>query len=176
MPIPEHVRRLRAAVGQELLLLPGVCAVVFDEQDRVLLVRGGETGRWSPVGGILEPGEQPADAVVREVYEETAVRCVPERLVVAETLRPVTYRNGDRCQFLDLTFRCRAVGGEARVNDDESLEVAWFPLDKLPDMEDAFRFRVARAREDGAAWFRAAAGPGAPTDRPAVDSVDPAVR
>ena len=176
MPTPEYVRRLRAAVGQDLLLLPGVCAVVFDERDRVLLVRGRETGRWSPIGGILEPGEQPADAVVREVHEETAVHCVPERLVLTEMLRPVTYRNGDRCQFLDLTFRCRSVGGAARVNDDESLEVGWFPVDELPEMEDAFRFRVARAREEGPAWFRTAAGDGAWSGRPAADPAGPAVR
>jgi hypothetical protein len=46
------------------------------------------------------------------------------------------YPNGDQAQYLDLTFRCRPVAGEARVNDDESLEVGWFAPDALPDLDD----------------------------------------
>ena len=133
MPTPDFIRELRSTAGHQLLLLPGVSAVVFDDEGRVLLGRRADTGKWSIIGGIPEPGEQPAVAAVREVYEETAVRCVADRVVLVQALRkPVTYPNGDRCQYMDITFRCRAVGGEARVNDDESLEVGWFAADALP--------------------------------------------
>src|SRR5690606_41699768 len=100
------------------------------------------------VGGIREAGEQPAAGAVREVEEETAVRCVPERVVLVQALQPVTYGNGDICQYMDITFRCRAVGGEARVNDDESLDVAWFPVDALPEMHEISRFRIKQALSD----------------------------
>ena len=40
--------------------LPGVSAVVFDDEGRVLLGRRADTGKWSVIGGIPEPGEQPA--------------------------------------------------------------------------------------------------------------------
>jgi 8-oxo-dGTP pyrophosphatase MutT (NUDIX family) len=90
---------------------------------------------------------------VREVYEETAVRCVPERIVLVQAMDPITYPNGDRCQFMDITVRCRAVGGEARVNDEESLEVGWFPLDALPELEDFALARIKQALGDGPAWF-----------------------
>ncbi|NJQ03456.1 NUDIX hydrolase [Streptomyces zingiberis] len=154
MPIPDFIRALRATAGQQLLFLPGVSAIVFDEDSRrVLLVRRADTGRWSIIGGIIEPGEQPALTAVREVYEETAVRCVPERLVLVQTLEPVRYPNGDLCQFVDISFRCRATGGEARVNDDESLEVGWFPVDALPDLEDFAAARVGQALAEGPAWF-----------------------
>ncbi|MBM7092782.1 NUDIX domain-containing protein, partial [Streptomyces sp. S12] len=83
----------------------------------------------------------PAVCAVREVEEETAVRCVVERVVLVQALSPVTYGNGDTCQFMDITFRCRAVGGEARVNDDESLDVGWFEPDALPELNDFARFR-----------------------------------
>ncbi|MEU8828391.1 NUDIX domain-containing protein [Streptomyces sp. NPDC048636] len=153
MAIPDFIRDLRATAGRQLLYLPGVSAVVFDDEGRVLLGRRADNGRWVIICGIPEPGEQPAEAVVREVWEETAVRCVPERIVLVRTLAPVTYPNGDQCQFVDVCFRCRAVGGEARVNDDESLEVGWFSLDALPPMEDFSMTRIKQALGDGPTWF-----------------------
>ncbi|MDI9889468.1 NUDIX domain-containing protein [Streptomyces sp. HNM0645] len=154
MGIPDFIREIRTTAGHQLLFLPGVSAVVFDDEGRVLLGRRADTGKWSIIGGIPEPGEQPATAAVREVYEETAVRCVPERIVLVQTFaRPVTYPNGDRCQFMDVCLRCRAVGGEARVNDEESLEVGWFPVDALPELEEFALFRIKQALTEGPTWF-----------------------
>lgn len=154
MATPDFIREIRATAGHQLLFLPGVSAVVFDDQGRVLLGRRADTGHWSIVGGIPEPGEQPADAVVREVLEETAVHCEAERVVLAQTLEPpVTYPNGDICQFMDICFRCRATGGVARVNDDESLEVGWFERDALPPLEEFALFRIKQAATEGPAWF-----------------------
>ncbi|MGA5198381.1 NUDIX hydrolase [Streptomyces exfoliatus] len=155
MPTPDFIQALRATAGHQLLFLPGVSAVVFDDEGRVLLGRRADNGRWSIVGGIVEPGEQPADCAVREVYEETAVRCEVERIVLVETLsKPVVYPNGDECQFMDVTFRCRAVGGEARVNDDESTDVRWFDVDDLPEMKRFSYLRIEKALADEPTWFR----------------------
>jgi 8-oxo-dGTP pyrophosphatase MutT (NUDIX family) len=134
MATPKFILELREKIGHDLLFLTGIAGVVLDDDQRVLLVRRADDGRWSLVAGILEPGEQPAVALLREIQEETAVKAVVERLVSVETLPPSSYPNGDQVQYLDLTFRCRYVSGEARVNDDESLEVAWFPLDSLPTL------------------------------------------
>ncbi|MBQ0886346.1 NUDIX domain-containing protein [Streptomyces sp. RM72] len=153
MTTPDFIRDLRASAGHQLLWLPGVTAVVFDDEGRVLLGRRSDNGRWSLIGGIPEPGEQPAACAVREVEEETAVQCVVERLVLVQALKPVTYDNGDVCQFMDITFRCRAVSGEARVNDDESLEVGWFAVDALPDIQEFGQTRVKQAMSDAPTWF-----------------------
>src|SRR5688572_26821072 len=126
MPIPEFVLALREKIGQDPLPLPSVTAIVLDADDRVLLVRRADNGRWSLVSGCLEPGEQPAVGAVREVHEETAVTAVVERLVSVDAMPLTVCPNGDQVYWLDLTFRCRAVGGQARVNDDESVEVGWF--------------------------------------------------
>lgn len=157
MATPDFIRAVRATAGHQLLLLPGVSAVVFDDDGRVLLGRRADTGTWSIIGGIPEPGEQPATAAEREVYEETAVRCVADRVVLVQALpRPVTYPNGDLCQYMDITLRCRAVGNpaEARVNDDESLEVGWFDVDALPELQDFAIFRIKHALTEGPAWFQ----------------------
>ncbi|CAM5597662.1 NUDIX hydrolase [Streptomyces fumanus] len=153
MATPDFIRELRASAGHQLLWLPGVTVVVLDDEGRVLLNRRSDNRRWSLIGGIPEPGEQPAACAVREVLEETAVRCVVERVLSVQALDPVTYENGDVCQYMDITFRCRAVGGEARVNDDESLEVAWFAVDALPDLGEFGRARIKQALTDAPTWF-----------------------
>ena len=134
MPISPYLHSLREVVGHRLLLLPGVTAVVFDDEQRLLLGQRSDNGRWSLIAGVMDPGEQPAETVVREVYEETAVHVVPERITSVFTQPPNTYPNGDRTEYVDIAFRCRAVGGEARVNDDESLAVGWFSTDELPEL------------------------------------------
>ena len=153
MATPDFIRTLRASAGHQLLWLPGVTALVFDDEGRVLLNRRADTRKWSVLGGIPDPGEQPAACAVREVYEETAVRCVAERVVLVQALQPVTYENGDTCQYMDITFRCRAVGGEARVNDDESLDEAWVDVDALPALNEFGLLRIKQALSDDPTWF-----------------------
>ncbi|ONK15794.1 NUDIX domain-containing protein [Streptomyces sp. MP131-18] len=153
MSTPGFIRDLRAHIGHGLLFLPGVSAVVLDDAGRVLLGRRADNGLWALISGICEPGEQPAETAAREVYEETAVRCTVDRVLLVETLEPTRYPNGDACQFLDICVRAHAVGGEARVNDDESVEVGWFPLDGLPPLREFALARIKLATEDGPTWF-----------------------
>ncbi|MGW1738173.1 NUDIX hydrolase [Nocardia sp. NPDC001965] len=154
MPTPDFISRIRATVGHHLLWLPGVSVVVFDDAGRVLLQRRADDGRWALISGIPDPGEQPAAAAVREVVEETGVDCVVERLVSVQSEAAMTYANGDICQFMNICFRARAVRGEARVNDDESLAVGWFAPDALPEgLSPDQSFRIGRARADEPAWF-----------------------
>src|SRR5699024_4291022 len=80
MPVPDFLLALRKHVGHDLLPLVGVTAVVVGDDGAILLHRRSDDGRWCTPGGILEPGEQPANAVVREVREETGVEVVVERL------------------------------------------------------------------------------------------------
>jgi 8-oxo-dGTP pyrophosphatase MutT (NUDIX family) len=150
VPTPEFIIRLRSHIGHDMLWLPTATAVVLDAEGRVLLGRRSDTGNWAPPGGIIDPAEEPADAAVRETFEETGVVAIPERLVSVGVSPPITYRNGDRVQYLDHTFRCRAEGGEARVNDSESVEVGWFPLRALPPLSERTLSRLAQATSDRA--------------------------
>jgi ADP-ribose pyrophosphatase YjhB (NUDIX family) len=137
MPVPGFILQLREKIGHDLLWLPGTVAVVLDDAGRVLLNRRSDNGRWALIGGFLEPGEQPEDGALREVLEETGVEAKIERLVSIEAWPPAVCPNGDKVQCLAITYLCRAVGGEARVNDDESTEVGWFALDDLPALSAA---------------------------------------
>ncbi len=65
MPIPDFVVELRQHVGDAVLWLPAVTAVIRRD-DQLLLVRRSDNGIWSPVTGIMDPGEEPAACAVRE--------------------------------------------------------------------------------------------------------------
>lgn len=145
MPVPAFITELRAQVGEALLWLPGVSAVVTDDDGRLLLGRRADNGHWAVVSGIPEPGEEPAAAAVREVLEETGVAAEVVALTAVATSEVVTYPNGDVAQFVDVCFWCRATGGAARVADDESTEVGWFAPDALPGpLLDSSVQRIAR--------------------------------
>ena len=153
MAISPYITRLREHVGHDLLLLPGASAVVRDGNGRILLLRRGDTGRWSLPAGMIDPGEQPAEAAVREVYEETGVRVEVERLG-GVVMHGTAYPNGDRCEYLAVWFRCRPIGGEARPDGDESLEVAWFAPDELPELAEFAKLRIeTTAAPDAPPWF-----------------------
>ncbi|MFJ4027013.1 NUDIX hydrolase [Paenarthrobacter sp. NPDC089989] len=147
MGAPEFVLKLREKIGNDPLWLPAVRGIVLDDEDRVLLCQRSDNGHWTPITGILEPGEHPAPGLVREIFEETAVVAETERIIGVGVVGPVTFPNGDECDFLDITFRCRYVSGEARVNDDESLDVQWFQLDDLPEMSHGHLQAIRLATE-----------------------------
>jgi 8-oxo-dGTP pyrophosphatase MutT (NUDIX family) len=130
MPIPDFIVELRELVGHRHLWLPGVTAVVR-RGDEVLLVQRSDNGAWTPVTGIPEPGEEPAVAAVREVREETGVTAEVDRLASTWVSGPITHANGDVATYLDVTFACTWVSGDAYVADDESRDVAWVRRDDL---------------------------------------------
>jgi 8-oxo-dGTP pyrophosphatase MutT (NUDIX family) len=147
VPVPDFIRSLRSRVGHDPLWLVGVTAVVLRGEE-VLLVRRADFGTWSPVAGIVEPGEHTATTAEREALEEAGVVAVVERLAAVSVSREYTYPNGDRTQYTNLTFRLRYESGEARVGDDESTEVGWFRLDALPPLADRYVRRINHAVAD----------------------------
>ena len=136
MPIPPHIAFLRERVGQITLLMPTAAAIIRDDRGWVLLIRRGDGRGWSLPGGIMEPGERIVDCAVREAWEETGLEVEPVRLVGIYSdpaFTHVTFPNGDQAHFVSATFECRVVGGRLRADGDESLEVAYFAPDSLPE-------------------------------------------
>ena len=133
MAVPDFILTLRESIGTAPLWLSGVTAVV-ERGDDLLMVRRSDTGEWTPVTGIIDPGEHPADAAVRETLEEADLHVVPERLASIGVTDEVVYANGDRAQYLDHTFVMRYVSGEPSPADGENTEARWFRLDALPPM------------------------------------------
>jgi ADP-ribose pyrophosphatase YjhB (NUDIX family) len=147
MPIPEFIVELRRHVGHAPLWLPGVTAVVIRGQ-QVLLVKRSDNQAWTPVTGIVEPGENPADCAVREVFEEAGIQVTARRLAWVQVTRPIVHANGDQAQYLDHVFRMDWTGGEPFAADDESLEARWFDLSQMPAMSADMCRRIELANED----------------------------
>jgi 8-oxo-dGTP diphosphatase len=92
---------------------------------RLLLVRRGRgpaAGDWSVPGGRVEPGETLAEAVVRELAEETGLEGVCGELV------GWVERIGDDHHFVILDFWATLLDEREPVAGDDAAEVAWVPL------------------------------------------------
>ncbi len=136
MPMSSYYRQLREKVGVDLLLIPAVAAVVRDEHGRVLVQRRHD-GSWSLPAGAVEPGEHPAQAVAREVFEETGLRVRPERLLGVfgggHRFR-ATYPNGHRVEYFVTLFECRRLSGTLRSIDGESESLHYFSAEEVPPL------------------------------------------
>lgn len=97
----QYIRRTKEKIGHELLL-PSVTILLFNESDRLLLVRHSNRGVWVAPGGMIEPDEAPLDAAHREMKEETG--CEVELLRVLGVYGGpefrVTYENGDEVGYV----------------------------------------------------------------------------
>ena len=124
----------------------GTCSCVDGE---VLLTRRADNGRWTPVTGIVDPGEEPAIAAAREVLEETGVRARVDRLASTTAHPEITHANGDRAAYLDLTFACawqRGRGPRRRRRVERgALVAARLPF---PPMTDLMVGRIEAATSD----------------------------
>jgi len=144
MPTPEFVLDLRERVGHRPLPLVGVTAIVVRD-NRILLGTRTDNGELQPVSGIVEPGEEPADAAVREVLEEAGVMARATRLAWVHQMDRVTYANGDAVDYLTLTFRCEWVSGEPHPADGELTDVDWYPRAACERLDADHRTRVELA-------------------------------
>jgi 8-oxo-dGTP pyrophosphatase MutT (NUDIX family) len=127
-----YMRELRACIGSRMLELPSVAVAIRDDAGRVLLLRHSEIDAWVLPGGTVEPLEVPADAALREIWEETGL-LVELRGVLGVYGGPefvVRYRNGDEASFMMAVFEARAVGGALRLDGEEALELRWASRDE----------------------------------------------
>lgn len=153
MATPDFVLDLRRHIGTRPLPLVGVTAVVFRDE-KVLLGRRSDNGALTPITGIVDPGEEPADAAAREAREEAGVVIHVDRLAWVHQIPRITYGNGDQADYLDLTFRCTWVSGTPEPVDGEMTDVGWFDLHDLDAVSAEMRRRIAHAMaEDDPARF-----------------------
>lgn len=117
-----YVERLREKLGHTLLLLPGVAALIRNEQGNILLERLSEESRWTLPAGGIDPGESPREAIIREVYEETGLEIHPMYVIGVfggERFRH-TYANGDEIESTSIIFACSILGGSLREQPSET--------------------------------------------------------
>lgn len=129
-------------------------AVIIDGAGRMLLPHwhAPDAGGWTLPGGGIDPGEDPADAAVREVFEETGYHCVlddllgVDNMVIPGELRlPHSNRQGIPLQNLRVIYRAHITGGELTVEQDGSTDdVGWFTPAEVDDLKRVSLVNVAR--------------------------------
>lgn len=110
-----------------------VSAAIFRD-DRVLIVRRAQPpahGLYTLPGGGVELGETLADALIREIREETGLEIEP--LALAGFRQVIARDEAGRIErhFVILPFAARWIGGEISLNE-ELTEARWLKLSELP--------------------------------------------
>lgn len=127
-----YIANIREKIGHQVLLLPSVTVLVFDAERRVLLVRHADKNVWVAPGGMIEVDENPQQAAIREMREET--NCEVELLRITGVYGGpefrVSYRNGDEVAYVMTVFAARITGGEPKPDNDETLEVKYFTYEE----------------------------------------------
>jgi len=123
---------------------PGISAAIIVDQGRVLMVRRrvkeGDLSWQFPAGGV-EEGETAEQAAVRETLEETGLTVKAVRYI-GDRVHPKTGK------FMAYTA-CEVVDGEARVADDEELDlVAWVTHEEIPTLVPYGLFEPVQAYLD----------------------------
>lgn len=134
MPIPDFLRKIRARIGHDYVLLPAVAAVVQRADGRVLLLKRADNGEWSLPSGICEPGEDPSHTICREILEETGLTARPTKLLAVFGGPRVSYPNGDLAEYVTTLFLCEVLGGTLAPLDGEALELRFVELADVPHL------------------------------------------
>ena len=112
--------------------------VVSPDGERVLLTLHAKARRWFQLGGHVEPDDASlADAALREAREESGLdRLALDRVPVQLSEHPVPFCGPDGdVHHLDVRFVATAPTDTEHAVSAESLDVAWWPVDALPDPE-----------------------------------------
>jgi 8-oxo-dGTP diphosphatase len=125
LPLPGGALILDGVSGS---VIPCVGAVIKDDRGRLLLIKRGHApgaGLWSLPGGRIEPGETDAEALVREMREETGLAVEAGRLI--GTVRRPTGDGG----VLDIRdYAATVTGGTLRAGDDAA-DARWVAAREL---------------------------------------------
>jgi ADP-ribose pyrophosphatase YjhB (NUDIX family) len=104
-------------------------AIVGNDRNEILLVQRADSGIWLYPTGWADVGYSASEVAVKEVREETGVRCEVVRLIaVLDGLR----LGFTRVPLYSLVFHCRAVGGDLAAHPLETSDVGWFTEAELP--------------------------------------------
>jgi ADP-ribose pyrophosphatase YjhB (NUDIX family) len=120
----------------------GVDAAIFDDQQRVLLIRRADSGRWALPGGWVDPGETAEQALDREVREETALAVEVGELIAVNSQLPGL--DGAPHTSIHLLYHCTVTHGTPRPTE-EATQLAYHHPDHIQGWHGDHRGWVLQA-------------------------------
>lgn len=130
----DYIKWIRSKVGHERVILNFAGGCVYNDKGEILLQRRVDFNKWGLPGGAMELGETAEETAIREVMEETGLEVKVKKLIGVYSGYPAEYPNGDKTQSIVTAFEMEITGGELKINDNESLELKFFPIDEIPEL------------------------------------------
>ncbi|WP_042478032.1 NUDIX hydrolase [Bacillus ndiopicus] len=129
-----YIKELRKVVGSRPLIMVGACVIILNEYNEILMQYRKDNSCWGLIGGSMELGESLEQVAYREMLEETGLKA--QQLTLLKTYSGedfyYQYPHGDEVYLVVTAFECRNFIGELKHDEEEALEVRFFPLDQLP--------------------------------------------
>ncbi len=116
-------------------ILPAVAAMIFDEDGKILLQKRHDVKQWGIISGHVEFGESVEEAILREIYEETATSAEIIRLIgVYSAPESQLYEYADRSvHYITTYFEVKLTGNiPTGYHNEETLELGFFDTNNLP--------------------------------------------
>ena len=134
-------------ISKEGKIRLGCTAILFDNDQKILLTQRTDNKRWCLPGGGIDPGESVEECCIREMFEETGMHVKIKKLVsVSSNPHMLVEYPDNRIHSVALTFEVEAVGGKLRLSD-ETIDYGYFSLDELKnvDLIEPHRERISDA-------------------------------
>lgn len=130
-----YIMNLRKYIGHKPIIMTSACVLVVNDKKQLLLQKRKDNGFWAYPGGSMELGESFEKCAVREVFEETGLKCLDLKFFAAESGERMhyTYPNGDEVYIAEIVYICDKYEGKLKVQEDEVVEQRFFDLSQLPD-------------------------------------------
>ncbi|MEK5185380.1 NUDIX hydrolase [Solibacillus sp. FSL W7-1324] len=130
-----YIKSLRSIVGTRPIIAPGSAIIVMNEENELLLQLRSDTKDWGIPGGGMELGDSFEETAIKELYEETGLITNQLEMLGVASGKEFYYKfpHGDEIYNATVIYKAVEIGGEMR-KDEESLELAYFSLDSLPNL------------------------------------------
>jgi len=125
---------MRELIGTRPLMVAGATVVVFNVMREILLQQRSDNNKWGFPGGAMEYGESLEETAIRELYEETGLMAKDLKFIdiLSGEKEYYKYPNGDEIFGVTAVYTTSNISGILSINDNESLNIKFFPLDNLP--------------------------------------------
>jgi ADP-ribose pyrophosphatase YjhB (NUDIX family) len=129
-----YLGQLRNAVGDQKLINVACRGIILDQNNKVLLVKRVDNGKWVMPAGSMELNESAFEGLQREVHEETGLE-VKEGELIAIYSDPSKYSYeswGFQYRILSFVFLVTKWSGTLQSNTNETTNACFFDLEDLP--------------------------------------------
>lgn len=139
----DYIKQIRKTIGHDPLMAVGLGVLILNENEEILLEKRSDNGLYCLVGGGVDLGEKVIDGAKREIKEEIGLDIEDLHFMGVKSGEEemLLYPNGDLTYYVDFFFYCHIDSKKQIpvISDDESTELRFFALDKLPPDEMLLR-------------------------------------